>query len=271
MLDIKKVYIDTRYKTSDSNSDSDFFVELPLAVNIPDNCICYIDDIVLPVSWTMIDSRNNKLHLGYRIGNVVSEQTVTIPSGNYNGITFSNALEAAMNTILSPFSTPVEITYDIINNKISIVLTDGRETPEGELEIVLIADVDVASIFSIHSSEILSVHSVLMLKATTLIYPTIDKTYYLDMHTTRNLYLTSISLGSFNTISNFGLDCIIKKIPVRYNYNEMLFDGSEAGYDYLDISRSTLKRIDFKLLDSTGRVVSLNGNHFSFSLVFQEK
>ncbi len=93
MLDLKKVYIDTRYKTADSNSDSDFFVELPLAVNIPDKCICYIDDIVLPVSWTMIDSRNNKLYLGYRIGDVISEQTVAIPAGNYNGITVSNALE----------------------------------------------------------------------------------------------------------------------------------------------------------------------------------
>ena len=29
MLDIKKVYIDTRYKTDDSNSHSDLFIELP--------------------------------------------------------------------------------------------------------------------------------------------------------------------------------------------------------------------------------------------------
>ncbi len=101
MLDIKKVYFDTRYKSSDSNSDSDFFVELPLAVNIPDKCICYVDDIVLPVSWTMIDDRNNQLYVAYRIGDVVSEETVTIPSGNYNGITFSNVLEVAMNSIYS--------------------------------------------------------------------------------------------------------------------------------------------------------------------------
>jgi hypothetical protein len=271
MLDIKKVYIDTRYKTVDSNSDSDFFIELPLAVNIPDKCICYIDDIVLPVSWTMIDNRNNKLYLGFKIGTAIAEETVTIPSGNYNGITFGKASEITINTVLNPFSTRVDITYDNINNKISILMTDERETVEGELELIIIPDDEVASLFSIHPSEILSVNGVLMLKGASVIYPTIPKTFYLDMHTTRNLYLTSSSLGSFNTISNFGLDSIIKKIPVRYNYNEMLFDGSEAGYDFLDISRSTLKRIDFKLLDSAGRVVNLNGNHFSFSLVFQEQ
>ncbi len=79
MLDIKKVYSDTRYKTSDSNSDSDCFIELPLAVDIPDKCIWYVDDVALPVSWTMIDDRHNQLYIAYRIGHVVSEQSVTIP------------------------------------------------------------------------------------------------------------------------------------------------------------------------------------------------
>ena len=132
MLDIKKVYIDTRYKSSDSNSDSDFFVELPLAVNIPDKCICYVDDIVLPVSWTMIDDRNSQLYIAYRIGDVVAEETVTIPSGNYNGITFSNVLEVAMNSTLTPFETPVTITYASIDTKISILLTDERDVKIGE-------------------------------------------------------------------------------------------------------------------------------------------
>ena len=34
MLDCKKIYIDARFKTADSKSDSDFFVELPNTVNI---------------------------------------------------------------------------------------------------------------------------------------------------------------------------------------------------------------------------------------------
>jgi hypothetical protein len=102
MLDIKKVYIDTRFKTSDSVSDSDFYVELPLSINIPDKCICYIDDIVLPVSWTMIDSRNNYVYLGLRFGTTIHELRVLIPNGNYNGITFSNALQTVINSVLTP-------------------------------------------------------------------------------------------------------------------------------------------------------------------------
>ncbi len=50
---------------------------------------------------------------------------------------------------------------------------------------------------------------------------------------------------------------IIKKIPVRYNYNEMLFDSAEAGYDYLDVSKRLLRRIDFRLQDSFGNAINL--------------
>jgi hypothetical protein len=271
MLEIKKVYIDTRFKT-DGNSDSDFYIELPLTLNIPDKCVCYIDDIVLPVSWHMIDSRNNKLYIAYRINDVVSEQTVTIPTGNYNGITFSNALKSAMNSILNPFNTPVEITYDTINNKMLISLTDERAIKTGILEVIILSNQDIETLLSISQNRIFSVNNVLMLKnISTVIYVAIPKTFYLDMFTTRNLYLISSALGSNSTISNFNCDVSIKKIPIRYGYNEMLFDSSEAGYDYLDLSKRTLKRIDFKLQDAFGNIINLNGNHFSFSLVFQEQ
>ena len=94
-------------------------------------------------------------------------------------------------------------------------------------------------------------------------------TAVLDLHTIRNVYLTSSSLCSYNIISNFGNDVIIKKISVKARYGQMLYDGGEPGYDYLDVSKRALSRIDFKLLDSFGNVLDLRGNHWSFSLVFQ--
>jgi len=94
---------------------------------------------------------------------------------------------------------------------------------------------------------------------------------YIDLHTTRNLYLTSSALASYNIVSNFGNDTIIKKIPVRAGFNEMLFDEGADGMDYLDVSRRTLRYIDFKLVDSYFNVVDLRNNHFSFSILFEVK
>ena len=62
MLEVKKIYIYTRFKTADSRSDSDFIIEFAKTINIPEDTIAYINDIVLPVAWTTIDERTNKLY-----------------------------------------------------------------------------------------------------------------------------------------------------------------------------------------------------------------
>ena len=57
---------------------------------------------------------------------------------------------------------------------------------------------------------------------------------------------------------------IIKKIAVRASPGQMLFDSADAGYDFLDVSRRSLSRIDFRLQDSYGNIVNLRNNHWSF-------
>ena len=98
---------------------------------------------------------------------------------------------------------------------------------------------------------------------------------YIDLHTTRNIYIyiyiTSSSLASYGTASNFGNDVIIKKIAVKANFSQMFFDSADAGYDFMDVSKRALNRIDFKLMDSYGNVIDLRTNHWSFSLVFQQR
>ena len=61
-LDIKKVYIDSRFKTNNSRGAGGFNIELPRQFSVPDDVVMYIDDLVIPVSWATIDSRNNKLY-----------------------------------------------------------------------------------------------------------------------------------------------------------------------------------------------------------------
>ena len=93
-LDIKKVYIDKRSKAKDSLSDSDFWVELPRSLNVPDDCVCYIDDMVIPASRSTVDSRNNELYLDIRIEEHFHRyRVVTLPSQNYMGSTLAEALQ----------------------------------------------------------------------------------------------------------------------------------------------------------------------------------
>ena len=53
-LPIKKLYIDTKYKSRDSVSNSNFKINLPQSLTFPDNSVFYIDDVSIPHSGILL-------------------------------------------------------------------------------------------------------------------------------------------------------------------------------------------------------------------------
>ena len=126
MLDILKVYVDTRFKAPDSKSDSDLFIELPRSLNVPDNVICYVTDVVIPVSWSTIDARNNNLYMYLERGEEKIYKKTALAQMNYNGTMFSAALENTLNTALTGILS-CDVLYDLNDNMISIKQRDNFE------------------------------------------------------------------------------------------------------------------------------------------------
>ncbi len=82
---------------------------------MPDDCVCYIDDIFIPVSWSTVDARNNKLDLDIQITEKFHQYRVlTLPSQNY-------------------------VSYDLNDNLISIKLIDHEDGLYGRF----VSDVDL--------------------------------------------------------------------------------------------------------------------------------
>ena len=64
MLPIKTNSVDTRFKTSDSISNSNFKIDLQTTVYWSDNTVYFVDDICVPHSWYTIEENvNDKLYL----------------------------------------------------------------------------------------------------------------------------------------------------------------------------------------------------------------
>ena len=61
MLPIKKIYIDSRFKSSSSDSHSNFSIDLPDTFLMPDDTGFYIDDVCTPHSWYPIEDQYNNL------------------------------------------------------------------------------------------------------------------------------------------------------------------------------------------------------------------
>ena len=91
-LDMQKMYIDSRFRTSSSKSESDFSVELPRSFNVPDGVVAHIDDIVIPVSWSTIDARNNTACVAFSCVGTLREYTFEFDSQNYDGAMFASML-----------------------------------------------------------------------------------------------------------------------------------------------------------------------------------
>ena len=93
MLPIKKIYIDTRQKTADSASDSDFSIDLPITYLMPDDTGFYVEDVCLPVSWYTIETGKNGI-LFFECENVLRQ--AIIKEGNYTTAEFAAAINTAL-------------------------------------------------------------------------------------------------------------------------------------------------------------------------------
>ena len=60
MLPVKKIYVDSKYKTADSNSDSNFNFQLPQTCLMPDDTKFFISDCAIPHTWYTVNDFNNK-------------------------------------------------------------------------------------------------------------------------------------------------------------------------------------------------------------------
>ena len=99
----KKVYVDSRYKSNDSVSNSDLKFELKEALDLPDNAVCYIGDISIPLTWyTIGENLNNTLYIITTQMNPGVNPTwyhplaLKIPSGNYTGTSLARALQTEL-------------------------------------------------------------------------------------------------------------------------------------------------------------------------------
>ncbi len=260
MLPIKKIYVDTRFMNLNSESSSDFTIDLPQSYTFPDNTAAYIDDVCIPVSWyTIQEGRNNYLYV--RVDGVV--RTLEIPEGFYNIESLNDAIVDELNMNFGNF---FQAEPDYKTNKIKII---GTSTLVNEI----LTDAQLRSLKVINaikkSEPFNTINNVLRNFTPKANFKDHDYVSgYIDLNPVRNLYLSFSNFGNFNTTSVTGDSTIIKKIPVNANYNELLFNNVILGSDYIDCSRQTLRQLSFRLQDIFGNPINLNGNHWSFSILF---
>ena len=277
MLPVKKIYVDSKYKTADSKSDANFKFQLPQTCYMPDDTKFFISDVAIPHTWYTVNDFNNKLYLRTTImeGNLVgtrNDYILTLNKRSYNGETFKSELQVKIQGATQTLPT---MSFNVTTHQLSCYI--------GTLQFQFLTDYELQDPATLTAGNFAwngpAYDKSNLQSANNIISNTTDySTAYvqsnpmykqLNLHAIRNVYIHSPNLGNFNTLGPKGEQTIIKKVPVNNNYSEMIFSDYNAGQmDALDCSKQTLRQLQFILTNVDGVEIPFNGNHVSFSIIF---
>lgn len=254
-LAVRKLHIDTRFKTIYSKSSSNFSIQLPSPIFLPKNCIMYVSNITLPVSWTMISNVRNKFY--YKVNNNALS-TIILPDGNYTVDQLAPLMQTKMNVLHPGLFV---ITFDVDLNIITI-----KPSSTTDLQIYTDEELIRDGILIPNSiNPILQNYKINNRYIATSPYVS----NYIDLFPVRTVYLecNNILTGSDNMLCS-GHGNIIAAIPINGRYNQLIFSDRLISMDYNTVSNQTISLLNFRLLNIYGEEINMNGNHFGFTMLF---
>ena len=273
---IKKIYIDTRFRTDNSQSTSDFKISLPESVNLPENTKFFIDDISIPHSWYSIEEGlNDKFYVRMIFVETKAEEDVvfTIPSKNYTGATLAFELKSKLNARHTD-GDDFDAGYDEELNIIQITMTSRfhlKVLNKYDLKTKIDGswagpEYDANNPTSLNLEILKLSENTEKAEASNITHP--FNSGPIDLQPIKNIYLSSPNMGSYTTIGPRGERTILKKIPVTAGFNFVIFDNTIIKEEFLDISKQTLSTIHILIHDSYGNLIPLHNSEWSCSLCF---
>ena len=127
-IQYKKIYIDSKFRSPESNSSSDFKWELPETMSFKEDTVVYLDDICISHSWeAVIKNINDKLYFKVYKINVLPEVEynliAAIEAGNYTGGDLATEIQTEMNSQTQTDTSQANMftcSYVVKTNKITI-------------------------------------------------------------------------------------------------------------------------------------------------------
>ena len=277
----RKIYIDTKYKTKDSVSNSNFKIELPETVLLPEKCKAYLDEICIPHSFYTIETGiTDKLYIHASTTGAnppLDYWIITIPSKTYTGADLAAELANGINLALGGGSYVGTLAASYNSSTQGITIGTASST----IIFRVLTENDIATKLQGTWNTLQSPYDendpadlngeILKLTEGSSPYYNVAcffKSHFVNLNSIRKLYITSSNLGNYNSIGANSERTIIKKVPVDVDFNYMIHNNQITGLDYIDVSKQTLKTINFRIVTVDGKTVPLHGAHVSFSIIF---
>ena len=298
MATVKKIYIDSRFA---QGNGSDFTVELPETVNCGPDTVAYITDVCFPVAWHTIDVNNSKIYLLEKRSAdfPVQARVVEIPIKDYTlGSTLVSEVQTALNLNGPSVAAKKNVigSYAVSFNQstlaLTVTLTGGGQftilsynqlrDPYFYLRWKFLATQSFAIVVQLDPSFFYerlnpkTANGVLRIGlgegdiyslGTTMVGGS------MDLRPVHTIYLTSPNFSNNDVLGpNGGLRNTIRRIAITEPTKGLQYSEHSGHSDvYISCGGMSLKTLRFALKDSFGNVVTLNGGHCAFSIIFAER
>ena len=270
MLPVKKLYIDSKARTADSRSTSNFSLDLTESLTMPEGAVFQVCDVLIPHSWYLIDDSNRNLYF-FELDGLVGSGffTIALNIGNYLGPDLAGEIGRALHAQATKFFS-YNVAYDDSTRKIHI--SASTQSNFGIHSWKILTDKEAVEVPDFGITKANSLNK--FLGITTIMntfVPGSDEGFFsnhLQFDPIKYLFIKSANLGTFNTMGSFGERTIIKKVPVTAGKGEMILDDTRSGNDMLSCEKQTLKRLEFQITDELGNTMDLQGHDVSWSLIF---
>ena len=283
--------VDSRYKTADSHSDSDFYVDLKYPMMIPKGSLMYVEGVSLSHSWPTIQKDiNDKVYVLEQIGaspgsSADSDRIAVLTPGAYNSVQLAAELQTQLNAA-SALATvgggSYQYTCVVNDGRITVMHNIPNNLGRGYLYAKDYTDDPATYLTTIHqaayprpngqaANEILGYLSnaqndVYIHSANSVIFS------YLDLQRHKQLFLCAPGLGESSMQLLNGDTTCIRRILVSTMQGEIITDTLQTGLAAITFTADeTITRIHFILKGWDGRPVTTAGHQLSFELVVQKE
>jgi hypothetical protein len=246
----RKLYIDSRYRSSGSHSE--FTYQLSQSIEVPHGMVAIIDSVSVANVFQTIDSTRNKLYVD--VFNH-SPQVVTLTTGMYNGVTLAAELQNQLNAMgLGTFS----VVFDTSTGQLRILSTGVGYSTFSER----------AASRPFDCLEVIGA-----LDGQTMITDGVELTlpHHVDIAGTRVLYLCSSNFGHYSSLGPRGESDILRAVYIDASNGSFIVDRLANPFEYIECAGQQLQSLRFSLRDGNGQLVDLRGRSISFSIIFLQK
>jgi len=255
MLSTTKIYLDSRHALPSARGEtSSIEVEIPGGIELKANTKVWLSEFTCPASWDTIDASNNTLYVRELGG---AERVLSIPTGPHDLESLRDAMEEKLNnstkdpamgvyTVTRVSSGSGGGTYRLYKVSCS---TGSFEIPN----------------YTNASANCLSSVVAFPNGGTQLITHTSS---FVDLRRVHSIYIHS-NIGGYQSVGPRGERTILAKVAANTGYGGLVtYTSAASEHDYVDAGGKSLNTVRLELKDSFGRLIQMNGGHWSATILF---